>query len=161
MIENDQVHAALGIKKEQRMSPLFYRELCTVSMACVCTAQHPLAEFNSLTKEQLTGNFIACSPRQIPDSVFSIQSTVFSGLRPEQRYFAENIESAFALAKAQMGYTLYPDLVPARIPDLKYIPVTDLPKLSFGIYYRYTQDQPVLKRFITLMSRYIKTGLTD
>lgn len=158
LIEKNQIQAALGIKKEQRMAPLYFRELSTVSIACVCSPEHPLAAYDSLTKEQLTGNFIACSPRQVPDSIFSIQSLIFTTLIPEQRFYAENIESAFALAKAQMGFTLYPDVPLARMPDLCYIPVTDLPKLSFGIYYRYTQDQPVLKRFVTLLSRYIKDG---
>lgn len=158
LIEKNQVQAALGIKKEQRMSSLFFRELSTVSIACVCSPQHPMAAYDSLTRSQLTGNFIACSPRQVPDSIFSIQSLFLTAVPAEQRFYAENIESAFALAKAQMGYTLYPDIALARIPGLCYIPVTDLPKLSFGIYYRYTQDQPVLKRFVTLLSGYIKEG---
>lgn len=158
LIEKNQVQAALGIKKDQRMSSLFFRELSTVPIACVCSPGHPLSAYSSLTKAQLEGNFIACSPRQVPDSIFSIQSMLLTTLPLEQRFYTENIESAFALAKAQMGYTLYPDIALARIPDLCYIPVMDLPKLSFGIYYRYTQDQPVLKRFVTLLSKYIKEG---
>ena len=65
-------------------------------------------------------------------------------------------ESAFALAKARMGYTLYPDVPRASDAGLCYIPVTDLPKISFGVYCSYDHDQPVLKRFLTLMSKYLK-----
>lgn len=156
MIENNQVQAALGVKNDQKLSPLLFRELCSAPVACVCSPDHPLAQYKSLTKRELTGNFIACSPRQISDSLFTIQNNILVNLLPGQRFFAENVESAFALAKALLGYTLYPDIPPARDTGLCYIPVTDLPRISFGIYYQYGLDQPVLKRFLTLISGYMK-----
>ena len=72
---------------------------------------------------------------------------------PEQQYFAENIESAFTLVKARLGYTLYTDVPQMRGPGLCYIPVTDLPSLPFGVYYRYDNDHPVLKRFLSLCGK--------
>ena len=161
LIENNQIHAALGIKDDQRMSPLFFKELCSAPVACVCSPEHPLSKYESLTKNQLTGNFIACSPRQIPDSIFTMQNSILVNLLPEQRFFAENIESAFALAKAQLGYTLYPNIAPARDPELRYIPITNLPRISFGVYCQHKHDQPVLKRFLTLISQYMKDGAAD
>lgn len=149
-VENKQVHAAFGIKEEQKKSSLYFRELCSAPMACICSPGHPLAQYDSLTKDQLSGSIIACSPRQIADPIFSIQNSIVAKLRPEQRYFSENMESALTLVKAQIGYTLYPDVIPAREPDLAYIPVTDIPKMSFGVYYRYGDDHPVLRRFLML-----------
>lgn len=55
-----------------------------------------------------------------------------------------------------MGYTLYLDIIPAREQGLCYIPVTGFPKISFGIYYQKNHDHPVLKRFLALMSEYMK-----
>lgn len=149
-VENKQVHAAFGIKEEQKKSSLYFRELCSAPMACICSPGHPLAQYDSLTKDQLSGSIIACSPRQIADPIFSIQNSIVAKLRPEQRYFSENMESALTLIKAQIGYTLYPDIIAAREPDLTYIPVTDIPKMSFGVYYRYDDDHPVLRRFLML-----------
>lgn len=149
-VENKQVHAAFGIKEEQKKSSLYFRELCSAPMACICSPGHPLAQYDSLTKDQLSGSIIACSPRQIADPIFSIQNSIVAKLRPEQRYFSENMESALTLVKAQIGYTLYPDVIPAREPNLAYIPVTDIPKMSFGVYYRYDDDHPVLRRFLML-----------
>ena len=144
LIDTSQIHAALGIK-----------ELCSAPVACVCSPEHPLAKYETLTKKQLTGNFIACSPRQIPDSIFTMQNSILVNLLPEQRFFAENIESAFALAKAQLGYTLYPNIAPARDPELCYIPITNLPRISFGVYCPHKHDEPVLNRFLTLIAQYI------
>ena len=70
MLENRQVHAVLGIREEQKKSSLAFRELCSVPMACVCSPEHPLARYETLTKNQLTGNFIACSPRQVTAPVY-------------------------------------------------------------------------------------------
>lgn len=156
LIENNQIHAALGLKDDQKMSPLYFKELSSSRVACVCSPEHPLAKYKTLTKKQLTGNFIVCSPRQIPDPIFTIQNSILVNLLPEQRFFAENTESAFALAKAQLGYTLYPDIHLAKDPDLCYIPITDLPRVSFGVYCQHKHNQPVLKRFLTLLAQYMK-----
>lgn len=155
LIENNQIHAALGIKDDQKMSLLYFKELCSAPVACVCSPEHPLAKYETITKNQLAGNFIACSPRQIPDSIFTIQNSILVNLLPEQKFFAENIESAFALAKAQLGYTLYPNIHLAKDPDLCYIPITNLPRISFGVYCRHKHDQPALKRFLTLLTQYM------
>ena len=156
LVENNQIQIALGVKEESQKSTLFFKELCVVPVACVCSPEHPLAQHQALTKDQLKGNFIACSPRQISNAVFSAQSGVLADLPPEQRFYTENIESALALAKAGIGYTLYPDIPQAREAGLCYLPVHDLPGISFGVYYPYGQNHPVLKRFLILISRSLK-----
>ena len=149
-VENKQIHAAFGTKEDQKNTALCFRELCSASIACICSPSHPLAQYKTLTTQQLSGSIIACSPRQISDSIFRLQNMLLVNLSPAQRYFTESLESALTIVKAQLGYTLYPDIVPARDPDLCYIPVTDMPRLPFGVYYRYNDTHPILKRFLTL-----------
>lgn len=150
LVENNQLLAALSARDKQKSSLLF-RELGSFPFACICCPEHPLARHESLTRQQLAGSFIMCSPRQISDSVFAVQSSVLMDLPPEQRFLTEGIESALTLVKSRIGYTLYPDIPSARDPGLRYLPVTDLPSVSFGIYHRYEHDHPVLKRFLALM----------
>lgn len=156
LVENKQLHAAFGIKEEQNKSSLFFRELYSAPVACVCSPDYSLAKYETLRKKQLKGNIIVCSPRQITNSIFSLQNSLLVKLPPEQRYFSESIESAYTLAKAGIGYTLGPDIALSRDPALRYIPITDLPKLSFGVYYRYDNDHPVLKRFLALCSEALR-----
>ena len=40
LVENDQLHAALGIRQDQKKSSLLFRELCSVPLACVCHPSH-------------------------------------------------------------------------------------------------------------------------
>ena len=104
MVENQKIHAAFQIKEGQKKSSLYFKELFSSPVSCVCSPDHPLAHYDSLTKEQLSGSIIACSPRQISATLFSIQNRILSHLEPEQQYFTESIESAFTLTKAGLGY---------------------------------------------------------
>lgn len=155
LVENNQIYAALGIRDEKQISPLYYRQLCTAPMACICAKGHPLSRYKTLTSQQLTGNFIVCSPRQLPDSIFAMQNRLLVNLPMENRFLTESVDSAFALVKAQIGYTLYPDVYLAREEGLCYIPVTDLPEISFGIYCQNDHGHPVLRRFLTLMAQHL------
>lgn len=152
LIENRTIHAAFGIKEGQKKSSLYFRELCSAPIACVCPPKHPLAQYSVLEKSQLSGNIVACSPRQIPHSVFAIQHTQVAALPATRRYFTESLESAFVLVKAGIGYTICPDIPGMREPDLCYIPIRNLPELPFGVFYRYDNDHPVLKRFLSLLA---------
>lgn len=151
LVENDQVHAALGIKQEQKHASLIFHKLCSAPLSCICSPRHPLAKYGTVSKRELSGSFIACSPRQIHDTIFAVQNSLLVNLPPEQRYLAGSIESALTLVSAGLGYTLYPDIPGARKEGLCYIPVTGLPSVTFGVYYQQKNDHPVLKRFLTLM----------
>lgn len=152
LVENDQLHACLAFKGEQKKSSLVFRELCAAPLACYCAPDHPLAGRDTLVKRDLAGSFIACSPRQIPDSIFAIQNGILASLPPGQRYFASSIESALTLVKAGLGYTLFPALPLARTDGLRCIPVTGLPAVPYGVYCQRRNDHPVLRQFLTLLA---------
>ena len=58
---------------------------------------------------------------------------------------------ALILAKAGLGYVVYPDIPGAREPGIRYIPVESLPTVSFGVYYPQAEGHPVLKRFLKIL----------
>ena len=152
-VENGQLLAALGTKEEQKKSPLSFKDLFSAPICCICSPDHPLAGHETLTKRQLSGTLIACSPRHIPDSVFAVQNSLLMNLSPEQRFLTESLESALTLAKAGLGYTLYPQIPGIHEPGLCAIPVTTMPAVSFGVYCAASLDHPVLKTFLRLMGQ--------
>lgn len=152
MVENRNIHAAFGIKEGQIKSSLAFKELYTAPVACVCAPNHPLAQYSVLKKDQLAGNIIVCSPRQIPHSLYAVQSPLLTSLSAHQRHFTETMESALTLAKSLAGYTLCPAIPAMEDPALCYVPISDLEPLSFGVFYRQDNDHPVMKRFLTLLS---------
>lgn len=152
MIANKQIHASFGILEDVRNTAIAFRELCKVPIVLVCAPDHPLTQHGSLRLAQLQGNIILCSPRQTPAQIFAIQNQLLETHGKDERYFTESVECAFTLAKAGIGYTLYPDVAQMRDPDLCYIPVTDLKqRLSFGLYYRKEDDHPIMKQFQQLL----------
>lgn len=153
MIEDKKLHAVLSIKERQTKSALMYEELFRVPFACICTPDHPLAQQESVTKEMLTGNFVACSPQHISNTVFAIWSRILSEIQPHEHYFTNDFESIFTLTKAGFGFTVYPDLPCARQDGLRYVPITDLTSVSFGIYYHHQNDFPALHCFLKLCKK--------
>lgn len=153
MIEDKKLHAVLSIKERQTKSALMYEELFRVPFACICTPDHPLAQQESVTKEMLTGIFVACSPQHISNTVFAIWSRILSEIQPHEHYFTNDFESIFTLTKAGFGFTVYPDLPCARQDGLRYVPITDLTSVSFGIYYPHQNDFPALHCFLKLCKK--------
>lgn len=163
-VVNRQIHAAFGVLDPQRKVQLDFHKLCSIPISCICTPDHPFAEQKALTEKDFIeskNNIIVCSPRHVSSSLFSVQNHLLSQLPPEQRYFADGIESALVLAKAKMGYTLYPDMPQIREPGLVYIPIADLPMLSFGVFYQQSDDYPVMKRFLRLLQDFLQKDFSS
>ena len=116
LVENHQIQVALGTGDAKKKTSLYYRELYVAPTACICSPEHPLARHKSLTKKELSGNLIVCSPSQIADSVFAIQSGILVNLSPEQRFLTESIESAEMLAKHRSDICYIPIFRWSEIP---------------------------------------------
>ncbi len=153
MVENRQLNAALSLYSANKKTALIYRELLSCPMACICLPEHPLAVQGTLTAEMLKQyNLVTSPPRRMPEEILQCHLKAMSSSTDQKRYFSDDIESILVLVKAGLGYTLHPDLPAFRDPELCYIPVEDLPSLSFGVYYRRDDDYPVTKRFLQLLS---------
>lgn len=153
MVENRQLSAALSLYSGTKKTVLSYRELFSCPMACVCPPGHPLAVQGTLTTDMLKNyNLITSPPRRLPEEILQCHLKVMSSSAEQKRYFSDDTESILTLAKAGLGYTIYPDIPALREPGLCYLPVEDLPSLSFGVYSRRNDDYPVTRRFLKLIS---------
>lgn len=151
MVENRQLHIAFGLASDSKKTVLSYRELFSCPVVCICAPDHPLASSGPLTRDLLRGALITSPPHRISEAVLGIHAQISASLSYRGRYFCENIEGILTLVKAGLGYTLYPDIPRMREAGLRYIPVADLPALSFGVYYRPDNDHPALRRFLRLL----------
>lgn len=55
--------------------------------------------------------------------------------------FCDNLEIVHTLVEAGYAFAIMPDLPPARIPGLRYIPIPAFSTISFGAVYRKRQPQ--------------------
>lgn len=77
LIENRQIHAAFGVKEGQNKSSLYFRELCSAPVACVCSPEHPLARYETLTKNSFQGA-LSSAPRARSPILSLLSRTAFS-----------------------------------------------------------------------------------
>lgn len=153
LLETGQLHVIFGLKDDYKKLSLQYRELYSCPITCICTKDHPLSKYSCLTKNMLHGTIILCNPQKTTNHVFQIQNHISSELSISDRYLGEGYETVLALVKSNFGYTLLPKLPSCHDPELCYIPITDYPASSFGIYYQDTNYTPLLKRFWELLKQ--------
>lgn len=48
LVENKKLYAAFGTKEGQKKSSLYFRELCSAPVACVCSPEHPLTRYETV-----------------------------------------------------------------------------------------------------------------
>lgn len=157
MVEESQLQAAFGFR-ETKKTLLRFRELFSCPVCCVCSADFPLADRQSLSRELLRGNLVLCSPQKSPSLIVDIQNQIAQKLSFGQRYFGDSIESALSLVKAGMGYTLLPALPGFKQSTLRCIPVPDFSPVALGIYYRGDETSPVLRQFLKLAAQIYASG---
>lgn len=137
---------------DRRKEPGTFMELCRVPVSCVLSPSHPFAGRASLSlKELRQGGMVLCEPGKNPAAIARVQGQLIGFHPPEELYFTENPACALAIVRAGLGFTLLPDMIPMRLPDLVYVPVADAGTLSYGLYYKTLKDQPLLKEFIGWM----------
>ena len=135
------------------MSKASYVELCRCPIMCVCAHSHPLAISESVTIKQLqsSGRIAVCRPPTCPPDLFAVQTQAVGGRSTGQILFCDNQEAIFPLVAAGYGFALVPDYPHTRMPELRYIPISQVEPLSFGAVYFPQRAGSALRQFLDLM----------
>ncbi|MBM6722858.1 LysR substrate-binding domain-containing protein [Pseudoflavonifractor phocaeensis] len=130
-----------------------YQELVRCPMACVCRGDHPLAEAEELTLEELkgAGTIAACRPSACPPSLFAIQGQLVTTRPPEQVLFCDSQEVLFTLVETGYAFAVMADFPQLRRPGLRYLPLAEYPPLSYGAAWLGDSRAPALRRFLALL----------
>lgn len=97
-------------------------------------------------------------PRGGP-SVFSLQGQVVTAKPPEDVIFCESQEVLFTLVETGCAFSIMADFPPLRSPQLRYIPVENVPFLSFGVAYLRGNRSQTLRRFLSILEETVKVAL--
>ena len=130
-----------------------YQELVRCPVACVCRVDHPLAEAEELTLEELkgAGTIAACRPSACPPSLFAIQGQLVTTRPPEQVLFCDSQEVLFTLVETGYAFAVMADFPQLRRPGLRYLPLAEYPPLSYGAAWLGDSRAPALRRFLALL----------
>ena len=151
LMESGQIDVMFGTKNTYKSDSLRYHNLFSSPICCICSRNHPLAQYQSLTADKLHGPIVLCESHRIPQSLFQLQLRIASSFPEEERFFGDSYESVLTLVKADLGYTLLPALPNMSTSELRCIPLTDQRPFSFGLYYSDTDRSWLFKRFWQIM----------
>ncbi len=127
-----------------------YRELARQRVVCICGKDHPFAQRDILTVQQLrTGECLAaCPPHGGPPTILELQGRIITGRSQDQICFCDGPETLYTLVEAGYAFAVTTDLPNVHLPEICAIPVAGTPVISYGVAYRVGEDHPMLRPFL-------------
>ncbi len=129
-----------------------YIELFQIPLCCIVPASHPWAGRPELAKEELyLENIVVCNSYAIPARVAEMQNQISQHILPESTYMCENLQVLLTLVRAGYGCSVLP-LMNFVNADIRGIPLKDSESLSYGIFFKKGSHNPLLKKFISIVT---------
>ena len=143
-ISEGETDIALGLKESLPDNGVVYTELTRTPLVCVCDNTHPLGDNESISLGMLKDHcLILYKPSFCDSEIAALQTELTKGRQSNELFFCDDITSALTLARAGYGVTVLPHIfLPAVLPDIRVIPVSDAAPLSFGIYHKKNRTEP-------------------
>ena len=150
LLEEGAVDAVIAFQeKGEKKEAGIYREVAKIPVVGVLSTSHPLAEKESLDRDDLRPQkLILMEPQRCPDSLNTVQHELTTGRAVSDLFLCGSADVCTTLAKAGFGIAVQPDFPSLRDPALAYIPIKDVEPLSYGAYYRSVTGKPLLKLFL-------------
>lgn len=128
---------------------IIYKELAKIPICCAVPTEHPYSGSRELSeKELLSENIIICNSYEIPSKTASIQNRLEHQFLPESTYYCENLQVMLSLIRAGYGIAILPDGASVD-SGITYVPLSGSTPLSYGIFYKSTPKNPLIRKFIS------------
>lgn len=152
MLIHDEIDILFGFKDDVPMrDSFFYYELAQIPVCCVLPSGHPLSQKEELSeKDLLSENIVICNSHEIPSQVAGVQNLLSHQFSPNSTYYSENLQAMLTLIKAGYGIGILPEM-PSTDTTFTYVPLNLDFSLSYGVFYKDTSRNPVLKKFLSLL----------
>lgn len=131
--------------------PGHYVELTRLPILILLPEDHPLADAESISPEDLDGNkMVFCESYQNFYHLAEIQSDYIRKRPPQDLLTCDRPDSALALVRAGFGFAVIADEYgPEELASgVRIVPPAGHPEVSFGVYYKSLKGSPVRRRFI-------------
>lgn len=129
-----------------------YRELFKIPVCCAVSNEHPYAQKNEISEQELySENIITCNSYTIPSKAVAIQNQISQHILPECTYICENLQVLLTLVKVGYGCSILP-MMNYMNTEISYIPLKDAGLLSYGLFYKNSSLNGILKDFITIIN---------
>lgn len=132
---------------------IIYQNLFQIPLCCIVPDTHPYADRTELSKEELyLENIVICNSYAVPFRAAEMQNRIAQHIPPESTYICDNLQALLTLVRAGYGCSILPQMNFIS-SDIRIIPITGNEPLSYGIFYRKSTVNPLLKKFISIMAK--------
>lgn len=151
LLDDEELDAVIAFREDSsaRMKAI-YQELTKTPLVCLCPRTSPLSKRESLTLKDLAKELLVLfAPTRAPYHIGKIHGELMANRQPGDFYFCESEQAIMVLVSAGYGVSVLPEILVPRNAGVAAIPIRDCPPLSFGVYYKSTENNPILQEFIT------------
>lgn len=150
LLETETAHVILDIREGGGTNTkLIFKELQRSCLVCVCRKDCFPAEKESLSIRELADErLIFCDPITLDPEIAKLQWKLAEGRNPADIHFCSSAEASVVLADAGFGLAILPELMIPSENNLKILKIEEAPRLSFGIFYKPSPNDLLLKHFI-------------
>lgn len=128
---------------------IIYKELTKIPICCALPTGHPYSNNKELDEKELfSESIIICNSYEIPSKTASIQNRLEHQFLPESTYYCENLQVMLSFIRAGYGFAILPNGASVD-SEITYIPLSGYKPLSYGIFYKNTAKNSLLKKFIS------------
>lgn len=140
-----------------------YKEVGKIGFVALLSKSNPLSVKQGLAAEDFVQEkLILIEPRKCANSIAKAQEKMIKGRFITDIYLSDSIPSSITLTYAGFGTAIIPDIVPdvflKKDPAFTYLPITNIEKLSYGVYYRPKYRCPEIRDFIQFSKKLFSTG---
>ncbi len=149
-LEEGDLDAIVGFRELPKgKTQAVYRELLQVPIVCICPTGHPLAQRDAVTPEDLQQErLVLFAPLLTTSPVAQLQGQLMGDRQADAFYFCESAEAISVLVTAGYGISVLPASAVPGTHLLARVPLQGDAPVSFGIYHRQSDANPVLKAFL-------------
>ncbi len=160
LLQEETLDAVMDFKEEEgEKKGVVYRELVKVPVVCLCPIGHCLAEKKTICLDDLgEEKLIFSSPVRSPVAVARLQGELIGKKPLSHIYIANSPETAAILTVAGYGISFLPDLFLPENPALAKLSLEGTVEVSFGVYYRMGDGNPILKDYLKIMAESLESA---
>jgi DNA-binding transcriptional LysR family regulator len=150
-ITQNYIDVAFGFQESlPRASNITYHHLFFVNVCCVVSTENPLSERTSVKMDDLySTKVIVCSVDELPVSIRNMHRHLEYLYAPPNLYYCNDLSSTLTYVRADVGYSILPDLRSYRYRDIKCIPIEGFEPLSYGYYCKSDRESETYIRQFT------------
>lgn len=158
LLDTDQVDVIFDVREGCELKgDMKFKEISQSEIVCVCRNDRKFESNTPITLEKLREeSLIFCDPMALSPDISKLQQQLVQGRTPSNSHFAISSASSLILAGAGIGITFLPEIYIPNEMHLKIIRLENAPKFSFGMFYKASLGESLVKRFVKTTKEYFE-----